>query len=70
MEELARERAPQPFRRQADPDQVRALETLRLARTELERQLAATTHTSRRAQLNLAMEEIERRMKEMSASSS
>lgn len=70
MEELARERAPQPVRRYVDPDQVRALETLRLARTELERQLAATTHKGRRAQLGLAMEEIERRMKAMSASAS
>ncbi len=68
MEELARERVPQPFRHHIDPDQVRAIETLRLARTELERQLAATTHTGRRAQLGLAMEEIERRMKEMRAS--
>ena len=49
-------------------DTLRAIETLRLARTELERQLAATTHTGRRAQLGLAMEEIERRMKEMRAS--
>ena len=40
MEELERERAQQHVRKPVrDPEQVRALESLRLARTELERQL-------------------------------
>jgi hypothetical protein len=38
------------------------LESLRLARTELERQLEATTHERRRAQLQQAIEEVTRRM--------
>jgi hypothetical protein len=69
MEELERERNHQrggkPVR---DPEKVHALESLRLARTELDRQLAATTHERRRAQIAQSIEEIDRRMKETSAS--
>jgi hypothetical protein len=46
---------------------VRALESLRLAKTELTGQLVATTHERRRAQITQAIEEVDRRMKEMSA---
>jgi hypothetical protein len=63
MEELARERASSVKPRDPrDPEQIRALESLRLARTELERQLAVTTHAGRRAQLTEALAEIDRRM--------
>lgn len=65
MDEMARERdqlrAPAP----RDPEQQRALESLRLARTELERQLTATTHEGRRAQIGQAMAEIDRRIATM-----
>jgi len=68
MEELERERKQQragkPVR---DPEKVQALESLRLARLELDRQLTATTNERRRAQLSQAIEEIDRRMKETSA---
>src|SRR5262249_34462245 len=68
MEELERERKQQrgakPVR---DPEKVQALESLRLARLELERQLTATSHERRRAQITQAIEEIDRRMKETSA---
>ena len=47
-----------------DPDKMQALESLRLARTELERQLEATTHERRRAQIAQAIDEIDRRMAE------
>ena len=67
MEELERERKQQragkPVR---DPEKVQALESLRLARLELDRQLTATTNERRRAQLTQAIEEIDRRMKETS----
>jgi hypothetical protein len=66
MEELERERATRRARDTGDPEQARALESLRLARTELGRQLEATTHERRRAQITQAIEEVERRMKEMS----
>ena len=67
MEELERERATRRGPSVRDPELVRALESLRLARTELEAQLAATTHERRRAQIAQAIEEISRRMAEVSA---
>ncbi len=45
-----------------DPEKVRATESLRLARTDLERQLDATTHDVRRKQLNSALAEIDKRL--------
>ena len=62
-EELERERTRnRTARPQRDPAKVAALESLRLARIELDRQLAATTHERRRAQIAQAIEEINRRM--------
>ena len=66
MEELERERATRRNPSVRDPEQVRALESLRLARTELEAQLAATTHERRRAHIAQAIDEIDRRMAEVS----
>ena len=64
MEELERERQYQqggkPVR---DPVKMHALESLRLARKEMEQQLAATTHERRRAQITQAIAEIDRRTK-------
>ena len=62
MEELERERSSKQAGVVRDPERVRALESLRLARTELERQLAATTHERRKAQITQAIAEIDRRM--------
>ncbi|HWF84952.1 MAG TPA: hypothetical protein VG222_08905 [Vicinamibacterales bacterium] len=62
MEDLERERAQKHNKTVRDPERLRALESLRLARTELERQLTATTHERRRAQLADAIKEVERRM--------
>lgn len=45
-----------------DPERVRVLESLRLARTDLERQLGVMTHQRRRQQLAEAIAEIERRL--------
>ena len=67
MEELERERTQQGARPVQNPEQVQALESLRLARTELERQLEATTHERRRAQIADAIKEIDRRMAEARA---
>lgn len=47
---------------------IGSLESLRLAHTEMERQLEATSHEARRSQINLAIEELERRMAVVSAS--
>jgi len=68
MEELERERRQNRTRPARDPEKVRALESIRLARTELERQLEGTTHAQRRVQIQQALEELDRRMKETEAS--
>ena len=62
MEELEHERARKQASAIRDPELQRAIESLRLARLELERQLAATTHEARRAQIGQALQEINRRM--------
>ena len=67
MEELEHERQRTHTKAVRDPEKVRALESLRLARTELERQLVATTNERRRDHISLAMAEIDRRMAETSA---
>ena len=67
MEELERERTKTTGKDVRNPEQVRAHESLRLARTELTHQLEATTHERRRAQIGQAIDEVDRRMKEMSA---
>jgi hypothetical protein len=67
MEELERERAKSQLREVRDPERMRALESLRLARTELERQLASTTHERRRDSIAQAMAELDRRIAEASA---
>jgi hypothetical protein len=69
MEELERERATRRAKDTRDPEKVRALESLRLARLELEAQLTATVHERRRAQIGQAIDEIDRRMAEVSAAS-
>ena len=70
QEEMERARVHRLPKTVRDPEKVHALESLRLARTELERQLAAATHERRRAQLQQAIAEVERRMTVTSAASS
>lgn len=53
-----------------DPERAREIESLKLARTELQRQLAATCHAARRAQLEQALAEITRRLETAVGSSS
>jgi hypothetical protein len=48
-----------------DPALARALESLRLAKADIERQLATTTHEGRRHQLAAALADIERRHGEL-----
>ncbi len=62
LDELARERADRRAGPVSDPESVRDLESLRLARIELQRQLEATTHDRRRAQLAQAIAELDRRL--------
>jgi hypothetical protein len=46
-----------------DPERARQVESLRLARTETQRQLELATHPARKQQLNQAIAEIDRRIK-------
>ena len=62
MDEMARERARSGKRDDRNPENIRALESLRLARAELQQQLQATCNDRRRAQIEQAIEEVERRM--------
>jgi len=62
MEELERERAERRARDGRDPAPVRERESLRLARADLERQLAATSHERRRALIGDAIAELDRRL--------
>lgn len=48
-----------------NPERIRELESLRLAKVDLERQLSATTHEVRRLHLRNALAEIERRFKDL-----
>ncbi len=46
----------------ADPERLRELQSLRLARANLERQAAAVEHPVRRQQIQLAIAEIDKRL--------
>jgi hypothetical protein len=62
MEELERERAGQKGRVVRDPESEKTLESLRLARVELLRQMNTSQHAGRKAQLTQAIDEIDRRI--------
>jgi hypothetical protein len=51
----------------ADPERVRQVESLRLARTELARQLTLSTHAARKQQLGQAIAELDRRLEELTS---
>ena len=46
----------------ADPERLREVESLRLAKAHLERQAATTEHPVRRKQIQLAIAEIDKRL--------
>jgi hypothetical protein len=63
MEELEESRKAAKIKKvQEDPERVRTRESLRLARTELQRQLELTEHPARRDQITQAVAEIEKRL--------
>ena len=51
----------------ADPERVRQVESLKLARVEMQRQLELATHQTRKQQLTQALAEIDKRIKQLSA---
>jgi hypothetical protein len=50
-----------------NPETMRALESLRLAKIDLERQLSTTVHEARRLHLQSALTEIDRRIRDLNA---
>lgn len=67
MDEMARERTERNERVVVDPELERALASLKLARLDMERQQASTTHEGRRSVIAQAIAEIDRRMAELKA---
>ena len=49
-----------------DPERARQIESLRLARTETQRQLETATHAARKQQLTQAVAEIDKRITALS----
>ncbi len=67
MDELEEERkAARSKRPQEDPEKARQRESLKLARTELQQQLARTEHPTRKGQIEQALAEIDRRLADFS----
>ena len=63
MDEREEERTRRAARHhEHDPEQIRRAESLRLAHTEMKRQLHATSHSTRKQQLTSAIAEIERQL--------
>ena len=48
-----------------DPERARQLESCRLAKTEMQRQLDLATHPARKQQLGAALAELDRRMAQL-----
>jgi hypothetical protein len=62
MDELAEERQRRLTRAPADPERSRELESLRLARAQIDQQLASASHPVRRQQLELALKDLDERL--------
>jgi ABC-type phosphate transport system auxiliary subunit len=52
--------------RSGDPERARQLESCRLARTEMQRQLDLATHPARKEQVAAAIAELDRRIEQLS----
>ncbi len=64
MDDLERIRERRSARTIRNPEHVRTLESLKLARTDLNRQFEHTAHDARRHQISKAIEELDRRIAE------
>lgn len=67
MEEAARDRAERQERKVVSAETVQAIESLRLARLDLERQLTNTAHEGRRKTIGQAVVELNRRIADLTA---
>jgi hypothetical protein len=61
-----RNKGSRQFAKGIDPERVREIESLRLARTEMQRQLSVATNAVRQQQLGQAIAEIDRRIARLS----
>ena len=67
MEEREQEkRKARQATKSGDPERARQVESYRLARTEMQRQLEVATHDTRKTQLKQALAELDRRITELS----
>ena len=64
-EELERARQERKLPPPANPEQAAALQSLKLARAELQRQLDATSHEARRASLTTALADLDKRIADL-----
>jgi len=66
MDEREEERARRASRQaEQNPERLRRAESLRLAHTEMSRQLAETRHEARKQQLTSALAEVDRQLAEL-----
>ena len=65
MEEREQEKRKARAATKGDPERARQVESLRLAKTELQRQNEVTKHATRQQQLGQAIAELDRRLTEL-----
>ncbi len=63
LDEIAEEKRARLKKAVPDPAKARELASLKLARTDFERQMAATEHEARRRQLKAALEQVNKQIK-------
>lgn len=65
MEEREQEKKKARLGKGADPERTRQIESLKLARTELNAQMGLTAHDARRKQLTQAIAELDKRIAQL-----
>jgi hypothetical protein len=70
MDERAAEREQRLNRAALDPERHREIESLRLARAQLQQQAELASHPVRRQQIDLALQDVERRLEELAVTTS
>jgi len=63
LDQIAEEKQARLKQVVVDPAKAREIASLKLARTDFERQMAATGHDARRRQLKAAIEQVNKRLK-------
>lgn len=67
MDELEQERKRQRTGKTADPVRLQRIQSLKLARTDVQRQMDATTHEARRRQLQSALTQLDEQLSALGA---